>query len=125
MKILIVDDSRTMRMMLKHALTPLGPVAFVEAVDGVEGLKAFATFPSGYDLVLVDWNMPHMNGLEMIGKVREIDKKTPIIMVTTEGEKDHVLDALRAGANSYVIKPFSPETLLAKTQQVLGKAKAA
>jgi two-component system, chemotaxis family, chemotaxis protein CheY len=125
MNILLVDDSRTMRIMQKHALTPLGGVTFFEAPDGVEGMKMMAAHPARFDLILVDWNMPNMNGLEFITKVRETDKKTPIIMVTTEGDKARVMDAIKAGVNSFVVKPFSAEGLLGKAQQTLAKAKVA
>jgi two-component system chemotaxis response regulator CheY len=125
MNILLVDDSRTMRIMQKHALTPLGGVTFFEAVDGVDAMKQIAAHPAGFDLIMVDWNMPNMNGLELITKIRETDRKTPIIMVTTEGDKSKVMNAIQAGVNSFVVKPFSAEGLLTKAQQTLAKLKAA
>jgi two-component system chemotaxis response regulator CheY len=69
--------------------------------------------------------MPNMDGLTFVRKVRESDKKTPMIMCTTEAEKGRVLDALKAGVNNYVVKPFTPEALTEKVQQTLQKAKAA
>jgi len=125
MNILLVDDSRTMRIMQKHALTPLGSVTFFEATDGVEAMKVIAAHPAGFELIMVDWNMPNMNGLELITKIRETDRKTPIIMVTTEGDKSKVMNAIQAGVSSFVVKPFSAEALLGKAQQVLAKSKAA
>jgi two-component system, chemotaxis family, chemotaxis protein CheY len=125
MNILLVDDSRTMRIMQKHALTPIGGVTFFEATDGVEAMKVIAAHPAGFDLIMVDWNMPNMNGLEFITKVRETDRKTPMIMVTTEGDKSKVMNAIQAGVNNFVVKPFSAEGLLGKAQQTLAKAKAA
>ena len=128
MKILLVDDSRTMRNIQKKTLEALGPgVEFSEAGDGLEALTVLASAKSGggFDLVMVDWNMPNMNGLELITKIRETDKRTPLIMATTEAEKQRVLDAIRAGVNNYVVKPFTPDALLSKVQQTLEKAKAA
>lgn len=125
MKILLVDDSRTMRNIQKKTLAALGEVEFAEAGDGVEALAAIAANPDGFQLVMVDWNMPNMNGLELITKIRETDKKTPLVMATTEAEKQRVIDAIRAGVNNYVVKPFTPDSLLEKVQQTLAKAKAA
>ncbi len=131
MNVLLVDDSKTMRNIQKSALAQLGAVTCTEAGDGLEGLKAIAAAAAAsggkapFDLMLVDWNMPNMNGLEMVGKVRQTDKRTPIIMVTTEGERDRVLEAVRMGANNYVLKPFKPEDLVAKVQATLAKLKAA
>lgn len=125
MNVLLVDDSKTMRNIQKMALATMGAVTVVEAGDGVEGLKAIAASPTPFDLMLVDWNMPNMNGLEMVAQVRQTNKRTPIIMVTTEGEKDRVLEAIRTGANNYMLKPFKPEELVAKIQATLAKLKAA
>ncbi|HEX8324413.1 MAG TPA: response regulator [Tepidisphaeraceae bacterium] len=125
MNILLVDDSKTMRNIQKKALAALGEVNFLEAGDGVEALAVIASTPGGFDLGLVDWNMPNMNGLELVAKIRETNKKTPLIMVTTEAEKQRVLDAIRAGASNYMIKPFTPVALVEKVQQTLAKAQAA
>jgi two-component system chemotaxis response regulator CheY len=125
MNILLVDDSKTMRNIQKKVLTALGSVTFTEAGDGLEALAAIANKTAPFDLVLVDWNMPNMNGLQLVTKIRETDKKTLLIMATTEAEKQRVLDALRAGVNNYVLKPFTPESLMEKVQSTLAKAKAA
>lgn len=124
MKILLVDDSRTMRNIQKKTLEALGGSVFAEAGDGVEALNAI-TAAGKFDLILVDWNMPNMDGLTMVRHVREKDKATPIIMVTTEAEKTRVLEALKAGVNNYVIKPFTPDSFLEKINQTLAKLKAA
>ena len=124
MKILLVDDSRTMRNVQKKALEGLGASEFAEAGDGVEGLAVVAK-GGGFDLMLVDWNMPNMDGLTFVTKVREADKKTPIIMCTTEAEKQRVIDAIKAGVNNYVVKPFTAEGMMDKVRQTLAKAKAA
>lgn len=124
MKVLLVDDSRTMRNIQKKSLESLGSVEFAEAGDGVEALTVIAG-QAPFDLMLIDWNMPNMNGITLVGKVREKDKTTPMIMVTTEAEKQRVIDAIKAGVNNYVIKPFTPQALIEKVNQTLAKAKAA
>jgi two-component system, chemotaxis family, chemotaxis protein CheY len=125
MKILMVDDSRTMRNIQKNVLKILGDPVCTEAGDGMEALTCVAANPGGFDLMLVDWNMPHMDGITFVRRVREKDKTTPIIMVTTEAEKTRIIDAIKAGVNNYVIKPFTPDSLLERVKQTLAKAKAA
>ncbi len=121
MKILLVDDSKTMRNIQRKVLTSLGDVTFGEAGDGVEALAVIAAQPGGFDLAMVDWNMPNMNGLQLVTKIRETNKTMALIMATTEAEKQRVLDALRAGVNNYVVKPFTPEALLEKVQGDTGE----
>ncbi len=125
MNILLVDDSSTMRTIQKKALSALGTVNFTEASDGIVALTAIASAPEGFSVILLDWNMPNMDGLTMATRLRQTDKKTPIIMVTTEAEKTRIIDALKAGVNNYVIKPFTPDVLVAKVRQTLEKCKAA
>jgi two-component system chemotaxis response regulator CheY len=125
MDILLVDDSKTMRMIQRKALLALGDVVIAEAGDGVEAMTAIKARPTAFDLIILDWNMPNMNGLELVTKIRETDKTTLLIMATTEAEKPRVLDALRAGVNNYVVKPFTAESLQEKVRQTLAKAKAA
>ena len=125
MKILLVDDSKTMRTIQKKTLEGLDGVEFAEAGDGVEALATIAATPGGFDLMLVDWNMPNMDGHTLVTRVRETDKRTPMVMCTTEAEKSRIVDALKAGVNNYVVKPFTPEGLVEKVQQTLAKAKAA
>jgi two-component system, chemotaxis family, chemotaxis protein CheY len=124
MKILMVDDSRTMRNIQKNVLKILGDPTCVEAGDGLEALTCIAA-GGAFDLMLVDWNMPHMDGLSFVKRVREKDKTTPIIMVTTEAEKTRIIDAIKAGVNNYVIKPFTPDSLLDRVKQTLAKAQVA
>lgn len=120
MKILLVDDSRTIRNIQKNVLKQIGQEDVVEANDGVEALAAIkAARP---DLVLVDWNMPNMDGITLVKKVRETDKALPMIMVTTEAEKSRVVEALKAGVNNYLAKPFEPDTLAQKIKQTMEKA---
>ena len=122
MKILLVDDSRTIRNIQKNVLAQLGQMDIAEAADGVEALKALAS--DRPDLVLIDWNMPNMDGLTLVQKIREKDKGLALIMVTTEAEKSRVLEAIKAGVNNYVVKPFTAEALSAKIEQTLAKASA-
>ena len=119
MKILLVDDSRTIRNIQKNTLSSIGHSEVLEAADGVEALSIVqAEHP---DLVLVDWNMPKMDGITLVRKIREMDKALPLIMVTTEAEKARVMEALKAGVNSYVVKPLTAETLSAKIAQTMAK----
>jgi two-component system chemotaxis response regulator CheY len=123
MKILLVDDSKTMRNIQKAVLAQLGYTDLMEACDGVDALtKAGACKP---DLMLVDWNMPNMDGLTFVKTWRQNDKVTPIIMVTTEAEKARVIEAIKAGVNNYVVKPFTPDLLSQRIQETLTKMKAA
>jgi two-component system, chemotaxis family, chemotaxis protein CheY len=124
-KCLLVDDSKTMRNIQKKVLSSLPNLEFAEAGDGLEALSVISATPGGFDFMMVDWNMPNMDGLTFVKKVRETDAKTLLIMATTEAEKSRVLDAVRAGINNYVVKPFTPEALLEKVSQTLAKAKAA
>ena len=125
MKILLVDDSRTMRNIEKKVLGALPDMEFSEAGDGLEALSIVAADPQGFGLILIDWNMPNMDGITLVHKIREKDKKTPLIMATTEAEKSRVLEAIRAGVNNYVVKPFTAESLMEKVSATLAKAKAA
>src|SRR4051794_24943717 len=126
MKVLLVDDSRTMRNIQKRCLTDAFPgCTFGEAGDGTEGLKVLANTPGGFDLVLVDWNMPNMDGLTFVQRVRTTDKTTLMVMVSTEAEKTRVLDAIKGGVNNYVIKPFTPEMLIEKIRATLERRKLA
>lgn len=125
MRILLVDDSRTMRNIQRKLLGTLGNPEFAEAGDGLEALSLIASSPQPFDLILIDWNMPNMDGHTLVCRIREKDKTTPLIMVTTEAEKTRVLEAIKAGVNNYVIKPFTPEALLERVQQTLQKLKAA
>ena len=111
---LVVDDSRAMRAILGKFLRELG-FAVEEASSGLEALVKIrkATCP---DIVLVDWNMPEMDGCEFLRRIREEDayRAVPVMMVTTESEMDQVSVALEAGANEYLMKPFDKDALLEK-----------
>jgi two-component system, chemotaxis family, chemotaxis protein CheY len=120
MKALVVDDSAVMRKVLIGALGRANITEVDQASDGQEAVNA--TSNADYDLVLMDWNMPNMLGIDAVRAIRANGKKMPIIMVTTEAEKSRVIDALKAGANNYIIKPFEPSTIVSKIQEVLAKA---
>jgi len=122
-KILLVDDSRTIRNIQKNVLKQLGHTDIAEAEDGVQAL---GHFPQDVpDLMLVDWNMPNMDGITLVRKVRETNKTVPIIMCTTEAEKSRVLEAIKAGVNNYVVKPFTVESLGEKINQTMAKVASA
>ena len=119
MKILIVDDSKVMRMMVGRALTAAGlSPEITEAGDGVEGLSKFNE-TEGLQLILSDWNMPNMNGLEFVKEVRKINQDVPIVMITTEGSEDKIGEAIAAGANGYVCKPFTPDKIKEQVNSVV------
>jgi two-component system chemotaxis response regulator CheY len=125
-KILLVDDSRTMRNIQKKSLDALGPMEVCEAGDGLEALSVIAAnAPGSFNLIMIDWNMPNMDGITLVRKIRETDKRTPLVMATTEAEKCRVLEALKAGVNNYVVKPFTPDVLIERVKQTLAKAAGA
>lgn len=114
MRVLIIDDSRTMRMIIGRALKQLG-FEILEAVNGLDGMEKIRE-SGALDLLIVDWNMPEMNGLEFVIALRG-DKSfdsLPIMMITTEMEVANVQKALAAGANEYIMKPFTTESIKEK-----------
>ncbi|MEO0588893.1 MAG: response regulator [Planctomycetota bacterium] len=125
MRILLVDDSKTMRNIQKSVLSQLGYTDIEEACDGQDALSKVGAYAP--ELLLVDWNMPNMDGLTFVKTYRKTDKTTPIIMVTTEAEKARVIEAIKAGVNNYVVKPFTPDLLGQRIRETLDKmgAKAA
>ncbi len=123
MRILLVDDSRTIRNIQKNVLKKLDHTDVIEAEDGVQALAMFKE--QSPDLLLVDWNMPNMDGITLVRKIREIDKNVPMIMCTTEAEKTRVLEAVKAGVNNYIVKPFTVESLGEKITQTMAKVSEA
>jgi len=121
LKLLVVDDSSTMRRIIKNTLSRLGYEDVLEGEDGVQGWAALNE-NSDIGMLITDWNMPEMNGLELVKKVRSDARfaDLPIIMVTTEGGKAEVITALKAGVNNYIVKPFTPQVLKEKLSAVLG-----
>ena len=123
MRIMLVDDSKTMRNIQSNILGQLGYSELEEACDGQDALSKLSAFNP--ELMLVDWNMPNMDGLTCVKNVRQQGIKTPIIMVTTESEKARVIEAIKAGVNNYVVKPFTPEQLSERVNETMAKAAAA
>ena len=118
MKALVVDDSAVMRKIMISAVQKAGITEVEQAGDGQEAVASASK--GDFAVILMDWNMPNMLGIESVKAIRATGNKVPIIMVTTEAEKSRVIEALKAGANSYIIKPFKPEAIVAKIQEVLG-----
>ncbi len=118
MKVLVADDSQIMRKIIMGALKKLGVEDIVEVADGKEAL-AVVSAGTDFSLVLMDWNMPVMNGLDVVKKMRSDGIKTPVIMVTTESEKDKVLMAIKAGATDYLVKPFNPKNIQTRLEKFL------
>jgi two-component system chemotaxis response regulator CheY len=118
--IVTVDDSSTMRRIIKNTLQKLGFNNILEAGNGIEGLDVMAK--NKIDLVITDWNMPEMDGLTFVKAIRAKPEyqDLPILMVTTEAAKEDILTALRSGVNNYIVKPFTPETLQEKVFKLLG-----
>jgi two-component system chemotaxis response regulator CheY len=120
MRFLVVDDSSTMRRIIINTLNKLGYQEVLEAANGREGIDRLAG--ADVDLIITDWNMPEMNGIDFIRALRTTDKSkdTPILMVTTNAAKDDIVEALRAGVNNYIVKPFNAATLKTKLTSVIG-----
>jgi two-component system chemotaxis response regulator CheY len=116
---LVVDDSPTMRRIISNTLERIGYKSSIEAANGKEALQQLEN--NDVEFIITDWNMPVMNGLEFVTEIRSTDdyKELPILMITTRGMKDDVLQAVHAGVNNYIVKPFTPETLEAKIGKLL------
>lgn len=121
MKILIVDDYKTMLRIIRNLLGELGFKNIDEAMDGSTALEALRTKP--YDLVISDWNMEPMTGLDLLREVRADEnlKAMPFIMVTAEAKTENVVAAKKAGVNNYIVKPFNAATLRSKVSAVIGE----
>ncbi len=117
MKLLLADDSGTMRTIQKRCLLKLG-VAEADITEAEDGQQALQHFQSkAFDVVLSDWNMPNMDGLTFLQKVREVNKDVPFIMITTEAERARVVTAIQNGVTDYLVKPFTPDDLRAKLEK--------
>jgi len=119
-KFLVVDDSVTMRRIVVNSLKGLGYSEFLEAGDGKEALDVLNS-DSSISFVITDWNMPNVSGLELVKSIRKHDTYSgvPILMVTTRGVKEDIMDALAAKVNNYVVKPFTPAILKEKIDMIL------
>ena len=117
-KILIVDDIASMRKIVTDSLFQIGFSNLVEAKDGENALKTLKV--NKIDLILCDWNMPKMTGIELLKAVRNDEKlkHIPFIMITAEGRKENILDAIKTGVSNYIVKPFNTEALKTKIESV-------
>lgn len=120
LKFLIVDDSVTMRRIVINSLANLNYLNYVEATDGNDALAKLESDPE-INFVITDWNMPEMSGLELVKTIRADERfsELPVLMVTTRGLKNDIIEALKAGVNNYILKPFTPQVLREKIEQIL------
>jgi len=118
MKILIVDDFSTMRRIIKNLLRDLGFTNTTEADDGLTALPMLQQ--GGFDFLVTDWNMPGMEGIELLKKVRADEnlKTLPVLLVTAEAKKEQIVEAAQAGVNGYIVKPFTSGTLKEKIDKI-------
>lgn len=119
LKILAVDDSPTMRRIIVNTLKRAGYTEVIEASDGKDALAKLKV--EDINFLITDWNMPEMDGLTLVNNLRGLEefKNLPILMVTTRSVKDDIVDALKAGVNNYIVKPFTPDTLKDKINEIL------
>jgi len=117
--IITVDDSSTMRRIIRNTLQKLGFIHILEAENGVEALEVMSK--NKVDIIITDWNMPEMDGLTYVKEIRKNPAydETPILMITTEAAKEDILIALKSGVNNYVVKPFTPDILQEKVFKLL------
>jgi two-component system chemotaxis response regulator CheY len=120
MRVLVVDDFATMRKIVKNVLKQISIENVVEAENGKAALNVLKT--EDVDLIISDWMMPEMTGIEFLKVCKEDDekKKIPFIMVTAEGQKDSVMEAIKSGVDNYIVKPFTPE----KLKEAIDRARA-
>jgi len=118
MNILVVDDFSTMRRIIKNVLKQLGYVNILEADDGRTALEVMKK--EKIDFVISDWNMPQMSGLELLKAIRTSEewRDLPFLMITAEGQKEHVIEAVKHRVSDYIVKPFTPETLMEKINKI-------
>lgn len=119
LKVLVLDDSKTMLRIITNTLKRIGVDNVTTAEDGVLGLETYNKSIEQFDIILTDWNMPNMNGLDFVKAIRKINKDIPIVMITTEGGKMSVIEALKAGVNQYIVKPFTPQVLKDKLSTII------
>lgn len=121
MKFLVIDDFPTMRRIVRNLLKELGYSNVEEAEDGADALSKLRE--GNFDFVVSDWNMPNLDGLEMLKQIRKDDqlKHLPVLMVTAEAKKENIIEAAQAGASGYVVKPFTAGTLEEKLNKIFEK----
>ncbi len=118
MKVLIVDDFATMRRIVRNVLKQIGFTNMIEADNGKAALKVLKN--ENIDLILCDWNMPEMPGIDLLKTLKSDDelKDIPFVMVTAEAQKDNIIEAVKAGVSSYIVKPFTAETVSEKLNAI-------
>ena len=121
MKFLVVDDSSTMRRIVVNSLQRIGFTDVVEAGDGQEALDRY---DASVKFVITDWNMPNMTGTELAKALRERGEQVPILMVTARSVREDIIEAMEAGVNNYIVKPFTPQILKEKIDALLSVATA-
>ncbi|MCL1825196.1 MAG: chemotaxis response regulator CheY [Betaproteobacteria bacterium] len=126
-KFLIVDDFSTMRRIVRNLLKELGYANADEAEDGAVALQKLESMPTEFDFIVSDWNMPNMDGLVLLQKIRSSPqlKHLPVLMITAEAKKENIIAAAQAGASGYIVKPFTAATLAEKLEKVFEKMKPA
>lgn len=120
MRFLVVDDSATMRRIIINSLQRIGYSDYVEAADGEQALERF---DASIGCIITDWNMPKLSGVEFVRALRghEHGAEVPIVMVTTRSVREDIIEAAKAGVSNYIVKPFTPQVLREKLNQVLGE----
>ncbi len=123
-KILIVDDFSTMRRIIKNLLRDLGFTNTSEADDGITALPMLQS--GNFELLITDWNMPGMQGIDLLRAVRADAKLAtlPVLMVTAEQKKEQIIEAAKAGVNGYIVKPFTAATLKEKLEKIFERIEA-
>jgi two-component system chemotaxis response regulator CheY len=121
LKVLSVDDSKIIRKIIRGSVEVLG-LEFLEAGDGVEALTILSEYYQDIGLILLDWNMPNLDGISTLRELKKDERfhGIPVMMVTTEGEKSNIVEAIKTGAKHYLIKPFTPEDLTSKMLECIG-----
>ncbi|CFQ36197.1 MULTISPECIES: chemotaxis response regulator CheY [Yersinia] len=121
LRFLVIDDFATMRRIVRNLLQDLGFKNIDEAEDGLDALTKLRA--SKFDFVISDWNMPNLDGLQLLSEIRKDENlnKIPVLMVTAEAKKENIIAAAQAGANGYVVKPFTAATLEEKLNKIFEK----
>ena len=119
LRILTVDDNPTMRRIILNTLRRVGYSDIIEASNGKDTMAKLQV--EKIDFVITDWDMPEMDGIELVSNIRKSDefKSLPVIMISTRSVKEDIIEALKTGVNSYIVKPFTPDTLKEKINQII------
>jgi len=122
LKVLVVEDTESMRRIIKSVLKGFGYKDIQEAADGKEGLARLRT--GEYGLVIADWNMPEMTGIDMLRAIRQDSalSELPVVIVTARGDEKHIQEALDAGGSGYIVKPFTQEALADRLRKIFKSA---